>query len=225
MAAFLDFQACTNAAWDRKPLSAAAHQALRLRLEQAGLESWIMDYLCRLGKLEMERPSPGGDPRHFDEVRAYREAVARLSLATVAGLALDVKNVDEGLRATYCQGEVAALFRMAMQCQIIDDVLDYARDRSGGLPSFLTAVASLPQAIALTEDAARSYGARPRGSPNGGVFPLEAALGILTALTKLVVGMARAGLICRQGLGSRRTGAAPARCRQRSDQRMRAERR
>ena len=199
---FLDFQACTNAAWDRKPLCAATHQALRLRLEQAGQESWITEYLCRLCELETRRPSVGGDLRHFDEVRAYREAVARLSLATIAAIALNAKSVEEAIRATYSDCDVAALFRMAMQCQIIDDVVDYTKDLSAGLPSFLTASASLPQAIALTAEAARSYGARPRGSAERGVFPLEAALHLLTWLTKLVVGVARA----RQTARDRRDG-------------------
>ena len=193
LAMFLDFEACTNAAWDRKPVCAATHRALRLRLEQAGQGSWVMEYLRRLCELESQRPSIGGDLRRFDEVRAYREAVARLSLAAIAAPALNARSVEEGIRATYDDGDVAALFRMAMQCQIIDDILDYTKDLAAGLPSFLTASASLPQAIALTADAARSYGANPRGSAERGVFPLEAALRLLTALTKLVVAGAPAG--------------------------------
>ena len=202
LAMFLDFQACTNAAWDRKPLCAATHRALRLRLEQAGHEPWITEYLCRLCELETRRPPVGGDLRQFHEVRAYREAVARLSLATIAAIALDARSVEEGLRATYDDGDVAALFRMAMQCQIIDDVVDYTKDLWAGLPSFLTASTSLPQAIALTGEAARSYGARPRGSAERAVYPLEAALQLLTALARLVLGVARA----RQTARDRRHG-------------------
>jgi hypothetical protein len=186
---FLDFQACTNAMWDRKPLCAAEYQALRQRLEKAGLGVWVTEYLNRLGELETRRPAVGGDRRRFDDVRLYREAVARLSLATITGVALNAECLEDAIRSTYCESDVAALFRMAMQCQIIDDVVDYGEDLSAGLPSFLTASAPLTQAIALTANAARSYGARRRRS-GGDVLPLEAALYVLTAVTTLVVAVA-----------------------------------
>jgi hypothetical protein len=191
LAAFLDFQAGTNAVWDGKDLCEPEYRALRQRLESAGLGLWITEYHSRLRQLETRRPSIGGDLRRFDAARSYREAVARLSLATVTAIALNAECLDEGIRATDCDSDVAALFRMAMQCQIIDDVIDYRQDLSAGLPSFLTASASLPQAIALTADAVRFYGAR-RGHPaGGGVFPLEAALHAITLVTKLVVGVAQ----------------------------------
>jgi hypothetical protein len=188
----LDFQAGTNAMWDRKQLCAAEYQAQRQRLEEAGLAGWVTEYLNRLGELETRRPPVGGDRRRFDDVRSYREAVARLSLATIVGIALNAECLEDAIRSTYCEGDVAALFRMAMQCQIIDDVVDYGEDLSAGLPSFLTASASLPQAIALTTDAARSYGARRRCS-GGDVFPLEAALYVLAAVTTLVLAVAARG--------------------------------
>ena len=47
---------------------------------QAGLGVWITEYLNRLSELETRRPPVGGDRRRFDDVRSYREAVARLSL-------------------------------------------------------------------------------------------------------------------------------------------------
>jgi hypothetical protein len=43
LAAFLDFEACTNTAWDGKRLCAAEYQALRRRLDKAGLGSWITE--------------------------------------------------------------------------------------------------------------------------------------------------------------------------------------
>ena len=192
LATFLDFQACTNAAWDRKYSCAADSRELKQRLEKAGLGSWVTEYASRLAELESRRPSVGGDRRHFDEVRSYREAVVRLSLATITAIGLKAQCLEEAVRATYCDSDVAALFGMAMQCQIIDDVLDYREDLSAGLPSLLTATASLPQARALTAEAARSYAAS-RGLAGSGVFPLEAALSVVTAVTKLVVAAARRG--------------------------------
>jgi hypothetical protein len=191
LAAFLDFQACTNAVWDGKDLCVPEYRALRKRLESAGLGVWITEYLSQLRELETRRPCIGGDLQRFDDARSYREGVARLSLATITAIALDAKCLEEGIHATYCDNDVAALFRMAMQCQIIDDVIDYRADLSAGLPSFLTASAPLLQAIALTADSVRLYAASRGPSAGGGVFPLEAALRVITVVTKLVVEVAR----------------------------------
>ncbi len=199
LAAFLDFQACTNAVWDGKDLCAHEYRALRQRLETIGLGVWMTEYLSRLRELERQRPSIGGDLQRFNDARSYREAVARLSLATVTAIALNAECLDEGIRATLCDSDVAALFRMAMQCQIIDDVIDYRQDLSSGLPSFLTASASLTQAIALTADAIQLYAARRRPLAGGGVFPLEAALHVITLVTKLVVGVAQRRAVRHRG--------------------------
>jgi hypothetical protein len=190
LATFLDFQACTNAAWDHKDLCEAEYQAIRQRLEKAGLGLCIEEYLSQLRELERRRPSIGGDHRHFDAVRSYREAVARLSLAAVTAIALNAECLDDEIRATHCDSDVETLFRIVMQCQIIDDVLDYTEDVSAGLPSFLTASASLPQAMELTARAARSYAVSPECSSGNGVFPLRMALYVFTAVTKLVVRVA-----------------------------------
>jgi hypothetical protein len=191
LAAVLDFQACTNAVWDGKALCAPEYGALRQRLERLGLGVWITEYLDRLRELETRRPSIGGDLQRFNAVRSYREAVARLSLATITAIALDAECLDEGIRATYCDNDVAALFRMAMQCQIIDDVIDYRADLSAGLPSFVTASASPRQALAWTGDALRLYSASRGSSAGRAVFPLDAALHVITLVARVVVGVAR----------------------------------
>jgi hypothetical protein len=196
LAAFLDFQACTNAAWDRKALCATEFHSLRQWLETAGLRPWIEEYLSRLRALETRRPPIGGDDRRFDEVRAYREGVARLSLATIAAIALHADRLDEGIHATHDDCDVATLFRLTMQCQIIDDVVDYRQDRSAGLPSFLTASRSLSQGIALTADAARGYAATRQRSSDA-VFPLRTALRVLSAVATLLVGRAHRLLVQR----------------------------
>jgi hypothetical protein len=193
LATFLDFQACTNAVWDRKPLCAEEYRVQRQRLEAAGLGRWIAEYGVRLRELESRRPPVGGDRRRFDAVRSYREAVARLSLATIAAIALDAEDLDEGLQATHGDGDVAALLRMAMQCQIIDDVVDYEEDLSAGLPSFLTASASLPQALSWTSEAARSYAAVPGQSSDRSVWPVRVALHLVTRVAKLVIAVAGRG--------------------------------
>jgi hypothetical protein len=193
LATFLDFQACTNAVWDGKPLCAEEYRAQRQRLEKAGLGPWIAEYAVRLRELETRRPPVGGDRRRFDAVRSYREAVVRLSLATITAIALDAESLDEGIRATHGDGDVAALFQMSMQCQIIDDVVDYEEDVSAGLPSFLTASASLPHALSWTGEAARAYALVPGHSAVRRVWPVRVALHLVTTVTTLVLAVAERG--------------------------------
>ena len=190
LAMFLDFEGCANASWDHKDLCEEEYRGIRQRLEEGGLGLCIETYLSRLRELESRRPSIGGGHRRFDQVRSYREAVARLSIATVAAIALNAKGREEDIRTAHSDSDVETLFRILMQCQIIDDVVDYTEDRSARLPSFLTASASLPQAMALTAEAARSYAASPERSSGNGVFPLRMALCVVTAVTKLVVRVA-----------------------------------
>jgi hypothetical protein len=190
LATFVDFQACTNAYWDQKHLCAAEFRAIREQLENAGLGLRVEEYLSRLRNLETHRPRVAGGDRRFEEVRAYREAVARMSLATLLAIALDAESLEDAIRETHRDSDVEALFRIVMQCQIVDDVLDYTEDVSAGLPSFLTATASLPQAIELTAEAARSYASRPDRATRNSVFPLRAAVSVVTAGARLVVALA-----------------------------------
>ena len=200
LATFLDFQACTNAAWDRKYWCETDYEAMRRRLEKAGLGLRIDEYITRVGALERQRPSTGGDRRRFDEVRAYREAVARLSLATLTAIALNEDSLEQAVRANQSDNNVDILFRIVMQCQIIDDVVDYAEDWPAGLPSFLTATASRPEAVALTAQAAQDYAAVCERSTDNAVFALRMALWVVTALTKLVVRVARPAPVPRTAL-------------------------
>ena len=186
LAMVLDFLGCTNAAWDRKDLCRTEYEATRQRLERAGLGAPIGTYLRRLRDLESRRPRVGGDRRRFDEVRAYREAVARLCVRTAAAIALDVDGVGTPILAPERDTDVEALVRILLQCQIIDDVLDYTDDLSAALPSFLTATASLSQAMELTSAASRAYGT-VRGRA---IFPLRITLALFTATAGLAVRVA-----------------------------------
>ena len=191
LATFLDFQGCANAEWDRKYVCQAEYQALRQRLARVGLGAWTDDYLHRLRALESQRPPTTGDSGRFDDVRAYREAVARLSLATGAAMALDADSLDDGLRATRCDPDVETLFRILMQCQIVDDVLDYPADLGARLPSFLTACTPLPRAMALTRAAVRSYARFRQPRVERAVLPLRIAHRTFTLIAALIAGAAR----------------------------------
>ena len=187
LASFLDFAACTNAALDHKRFCPREYQANRQGIETMGISSAVDEYVWRLQELEGQRPPPGGDHRRFDEVRLYRESVARLSLGTVAAIALGEKRVADGIRAIDDDYDLATLFRVVMLCQIIDDVLDYADDVSARLPSFLTAAASLSHALTWTAEAARSYAKCPDWPRSAGVFPFRAALFVISVFTTLLI--------------------------------------
>ncbi len=191
LAALLDFGGCANAAFDNKGFCRKEFQTILQRLEQAGSRSSLVEFLRRLRELEWSRPLPGGDYRQFHQVGSYREAVVRLSLGMIATTALGNACLEEGIRATYCDDDLGILFRIVMQCQIIDDVLDYSRDRSAGLPSFLTASKSLPQAFELTRLAALGY-ADDRDLPySGDLFPLRLALFVVSTCANLVICLGR----------------------------------
>lgn len=182
LALFLDFAGCMNAAWDRKQLRAEDYRAVRQRLEQAGLGSCLFDYLGRLQAIERWRPFIGGDHRRFDEVRAYREAVAGLTLATAAAIALGDGSLEDA--------DMDTLFRILMQCQIIDDVIDYQADRVAGLPSFLTAAPTRLEAVVLTAEASLRYAAPGGPSTVRGAWPLRMALWAASVVAQLVVRVA-----------------------------------
>jgi hypothetical protein len=186
LASFLDFQACTNAAWDRKDLCHAEYETIERRLELAGLSSHMDGYLTALGNIESRRPPTGGDRRAFDEVRQYREGVVRISLAAVVAVAFDTASLEDAILEIDRDANLDALCLIALQCQVVDDLLDYARDLAGRLPSFLTATHSLSDSLALTADAARSYRTRPHSTAHV-ALPIRVALILVTAITTLVV--------------------------------------
>jgi hypothetical protein len=187
LAALLDFGACVNAAFDNKGCCPHEFRLTLKSLEKAGIRAAVVEYVRRLKGLESRRPAPGGDDRQFQKVRRYREAVVRLSLAMAAATANVYQSLDEGIHATYRDPHLHILFRIVMLCQIIDDVLDFSTDLSAGLPSFLTACASPPQALALTRMAMLDYGDNRDLPKTGDVLPLRAALFLVATCTTIVV--------------------------------------
>ncbi len=182
LAMFVDLEGLANAACDHKVLSEEHYRALRERLERAGAGPDIDSYLSRLQALEHARPPIGGDRHRFEDVCAYREAVARLSIESAAAIALGEATSGRGRDA-----DIETLVRILMQCQIIDDVLDYRVDAAGALPSFVTACTSLPLAMTLTSQAVRDYASPSAGS----VLPLRVALRVLTLLARVTVALGR----------------------------------
>jgi hypothetical protein len=190
LAMALDFLGCTNAAWDHKDDCRTEYEVTLQQLHRAGLGAHIDAYLKRLGELEVARPRIRGDHRRFDEVRSYREAVAQLCVGTAAAIALDGGRNNDPLVPPGHDPDVETLVRILLQCQVIDDVVDYADDLSAGLPSFLTATASRSQAIELTSAAARSYGANRNRTSESAIFPFRITLALFTATARLAVRVA-----------------------------------
>ena len=191
LATLLDFGACANASFDNKGFCRKEYRTTRRLLENAGISSSVDEYLRRLRELEKRRPSPGGDHWQYAKVRSYRESVVRLSLGVIASTAFGNQSVEDGIRATHCDEDLKNLFRIVMQCQVINDVLDYSKDASAGLPSFLTVPASLPQAFELTRRAAIGYADGGDLSLSGDVFRLRVALFGVSICTKLAIALGR----------------------------------
>ncbi len=182
IAAFLDFAACVNAEWDRKPFCREQHARNRRELARAGLTPLIDDYLARLAALEGARPVGAAAGGCFDDVRNYRERVAALSLAAAVAIAFGHTSLDDALRRTGRDPDVNTLLRLVMQCQVVDDVLDYRQDRAAGLPSFVTATPFAPECLRLTGAAVRSYASGARGAA-----PFRAALAAASLVASFVV--------------------------------------
>ena len=187
LATLLDLGACANTFFDVKDFSPKEYQTTLRLLEDAGIRSSVDKYLMRLRELERRRPTPGGGYREYQKIRSYREAVVRLSLGIIATTALRKQSVEEGIQATHCDVDLKILFRIVMQCQIIDDVLDYSKDASAGLPSFLTAPASLPEAYELAYDAAIEYSDIADLPLSGDGFPFRVGLFGVSICAKLVI--------------------------------------
>lgn len=187
LAKFLDFAACMNAAADHKQVRWKECQSLRAEFDQAGLDAVVDVYLEQLHEFETGRPLTGGDRECFEKCRVYRETVARLSLEMIATIALRDASVESESEAALWKNDLEILFRIVMQCQIIDDVLDYKDDTTAGLPSFLTASASLSRAFAWTADAARNYAKFFDESRSASSFPFRLALAAVSAFTGFVI--------------------------------------
>lgn len=186
LALLLDFGASANDFFDKSGFSRQEYRATRRLLEKAQIGTTVNEYIIRLREIENRRPSSGGDDQQHQKVQAYRESVVRLSLGMVAATAFGNLTVEEGIQAIEHDEDLEMLYRIVMLCQIIDDVLDLAKDTDNEVPSFLTAHTSPSQALILTSDAATRYvrGGMP-ASPH--LFPFRMALLGMLALTKVAI--------------------------------------
>lgn len=191
LALWLDFAASANADFDGKKSCPDEFHRIRGMLDDAGIGATIDDYWMRIQELESRRPSAFGDRSQFRKVQKYREDVVRLSLGVLTTTAFGYANVDDGVRAVRTNEELQMLFRIVMQCQIIDDVMDFANDSAMKLPGFLTASESLLESFELTHYTARCYASHQGLAQIGNLFPLRIALFTASAMTKLFITLGR----------------------------------
>ena len=174
--ALLDLGALMNARLDQKRFDERDYDVLQDKLTAAGLAELADDYLARLHAIEQCRPQPDGNNQRHREVVSYRESVIRISLAAVVSISFDCDRIDEGLDAILGDDDLQLVFKIVMLIQVIDDVLDYKKDAAAGLPSFLTASASLSNAFDLTRQAIQRYRDIGELSLSDSVLPFRIAL-------------------------------------------------
>ena len=191
LAVLLDFGATVNAAFDGKSYSQDEFRRTRKLLDAAGLNKTVADYWTKLQELELRRPSAFGDRLQCRKVQLYREDVVRLSLGVLTATTFGYANVDEGVHAVRTDVDLQMLYRIVMQLQIIDDVMDFAKDNAKRLPGFLTASESLQESFQLTQHATRSYAITEGAIQTESLLPLRIALFVVSAITRLLVTLGR----------------------------------
>jgi hypothetical protein len=162
LATLLDLGACVNCLVDSK--SSKRHpdpsKEVRTKLKELranGHGPLACAYLRKLKSFEYNRPAPAGTPDVFSQILRYREDVVRLSLGALATITNVSSDLSAGMRMTQDDDAVNVLFRIVMQCQILDDVLDYRRDQALGLPTCLSAGACEGFPLARTLQALKAY--------------------------------------------------------------------
>ena len=200
LALLLKFGASLNAAFDGKAFCPDEFRRLQQRLFDAGLRQTSNDYWRRIQQLELSRPSAFGDRSQREAVQAYREDVARLSLGFFTMVAFGYATVEDGIEATRANGDLEIMFRIVMQCQIIDDVFDYSKDVARGLPGFLTASSELIDTFQLTSQATHHYANVHFTSKDRPLFVLRIALTSVSIIAKtmIMLGRWRQGVTCIQ---------------------------
>lgn len=94
----------------------------------------VKNYAKLLRHYERDRPQR---EEGLTAITRYRENVNRLSLAMLWALATNT-SLESAQREVHSDNSLQLLFRIIMQCQLIDDVLDIRKDRLRSLPSLAT---------------------------------------------------------------------------------------
>lgn len=179
LARFLDYAAELNARLDAKHSSPTGPHWSSDRGDSSETRRLIAEFVRGWRTLEQQRPDPRVAPCAFDPLRRYREAVLRHALGAAAALTFHLPTVAAGQELMHHEPALEQAFRLAMLCQVIDDVLDRTADARRGLPSFLTTTETGPphqQAQLVAEHYAAPSAATPfvrRGPLGAALFALS----------------------------------------------------
>ncbi len=191
LAVLLDFGATANAAFDGKTYCQQEFRTTRKLLDDIGMSETVAAYWKQIQQLELRRPSAFGDRLQGRKVQLYREDVVRLSLGVLTATTFEYANVEDGVRAVRTDTDLQMLFRIVMQLQIIDDVMDFAKDHAKQLPGFLTASESLGDSFQLTQQATRSYATTAGTKETKSLLPLGIGLFAISTITRVLITLGR----------------------------------
>ena len=202
LARFLDYAADLNEQLDDKRRPAGERRRPTQRWESDEPRRLIAAIVRGWRNLEQRRPAPHGDSLTGEAVRLYREAVVQHALGALAALTLDLATVADGRDLVRSDPALQQAFRLAMLCQLIDDVLDYSADAQAGLPGFLTATPETGLAVTQARLAVDLYGHPSVAARFVRRGPLGAALVVLSLAAK--------GVLWGFGFTTRRSATQPA---------------
>lgn len=176
LATFLDLGASANTFFDDKYFDRVEYRATRQFLRATGRNSLVRQYLASLRTLESQRPDTVTSKDSYQIVKFYRESVIRLSLGMLAAIAFELRTLEEAINEVESDSGLLLLFRMVMQCQVIDDALDYRVDRSKGLPSFYNVAGSTVVVAQRVRSTIKGYSEHSVQDSLGCSRPLRIAL-------------------------------------------------
>jgi len=148
----MELGALLNDRFDGDPYNTDALRARVSWFAHSAHREVVWNYAKRLRRLERTRPDPGDCAA---VVKCYRENVNRVSLAALWALA-SARTLAAAELEIECEADLHLLFKIVMQTQLIDDLLDVRHDRARGLPSFAAGAdvtaASLLELVSVYSD-------------------------------------------------------------------------
>lgn len=102
-------------------------------------KAYSTSYASELIEIETNRPKMGSDRFNPRCIQAYREQVVALALSHSFAITFGDRDWARQSSAV-SQLYFDLLFRIAMLCQLADDLIDHRRDHAMNLPSFATSL-------------------------------------------------------------------------------------
>jgi hypothetical protein len=133
--AAMELGALLNDRLDGDPYEINALRAAAARFSKSEHREIIRSYIAGLRCFEHERPDCQDE---ITTIALYRERVNHISLAMLWAIASNT-SFESARDEILHSSDLNLLFRMVMQCQLIDDAMDLRKDLLKNLPSFATA--------------------------------------------------------------------------------------